>query len=482
MQNNKKRVIAVLCSLLLLGFIATSLVSYLMAHNLLSQQIKENSLPLTSDTIYSEIQRDLSRPVFISSLMAQDTFLRDWALDGEQNHDKVVRYLQEIQQSYGTITAFFVSEKTRRYYHPSGILKTVSKDNPADAWFFRTRKLTKDYEINVDLDTAHPDRMTVFVNYRLYDYSGNLLGITGVGLDVTTVSRLIKTYEKRYNRLVYFIDREGEVVLHGDNFNLPANIRAREELNPYATQILTTSGHALSYSKQHKTHYLNSRFIPEFNWYLIIEQTGTQAEGVISDSLLINLGISIVIMVVVLTLVYFSLRGYQKQLEAAATYDKLTGMLNRQTFDVLAEKQLNLGQRKQISMVAILLDIDHFKKINDTCGHMAGDFILQSVSGTIRSLVRDSDLACRWGGEEFLLLLHDCSIEDGIKCAEDMRRAIEERAFTYKGKNLHITASFGVAACSAYDTCDSLFNHADVALYQAKRCGRNRVKEYKSER
>ena len=478
-MKNKKKVIAVLCSLLLLGFVATSLVSYIMAHNLLSQQIEESALPLTSDTIYSEIQRDLSRPVFISSLMAQDTFLRDWTLDGEHDADKILRYLQQIQQSYATITAFFVSDKTHRYYHPTGILKTVSPDNPQDAWFFRARKLNNDYEINVDVDTAHPDRMTVFVNYRIYDYSGKLLGITGVGLDVTTVARLIKTYEKRYNRLVYFIDREGQVVLHGENFSYPDNIRKRNELQRYATQLLATSGHALSFNTQHGTSYLNSRFIPEFNWYLIVEQSGAHAEGTISHSLMLNLGISIVIMAIILMLVYFTLGGYQKQLEAAATYDKLTGLLNRQTFDVLVEKQLHLAQRRQSSMVAILADIDHFKTINDNYGHLAGDFVLQSIAGTLRYLVRDSDLLCRWGGEEFLFLLQDCSLEHGLKCAEEMRTAIEERAFTYKGKTLNITASLGLAVSNADDNCESLFHRADQALYLAKQQGRNRVRYVK---
>lgn len=105
--NRKYSFMSVLAVLLVVGFLFTSIISYFVAKKSLSEQIAGSTLPLTSDNIYSEIQQDLLRPIFISSLMAHDTFVRDWVLGGETDSDKMTRFLSEIQKRYGTVTSFF---------------------------------------------------------------------------------------------------------------------------------------------------------------------------------------------------------------------------------------------------------------------------------------------------------------------------------------------------------------------------------------
>jgi len=112
MQRRKLIYVLVLAALLITGFMATSLTSYFVARDSLANNISEQMLPLTSDNIYSEIQRDLLRPILISSVMATDTFVRDWKLQGELEPQRIIAYLAEIQQEYDTITAFFVSEES----------------------------------------------------------------------------------------------------------------------------------------------------------------------------------------------------------------------------------------------------------------------------------------------------------------------------------------------------------------------------------
>ena len=143
--------------------------------------IRSYYVPLTSDTLYSEIQQDLLKPIFVSSLMAHDTFLRDWVLDGERAAQPVVRYLNEIQQKYGAFTAFFVSDRSRTYYQNKGVLKQVREGEPRDVWFFRVRGMDHPYETNVDPDMANDDTMTIFINFRVLDYEGRFLGATGIG-------------------------------------------------------------------------------------------------------------------------------------------------------------------------------------------------------------------------------------------------------------------------------------------------------------
>lgn len=139
--NRKTRFITIISLLLIIGFSSTSLVSYFVANNSLDEYIRTNTLPLTSDNIYSEIQRDVLPTIVISSLMAQDTFVRDWILAGEKDPELIVRYLKSIQDRYKTATAFFISDKTLNYYHSTGLLKQVNPDDLNDSWYFRVEQL-----------------------------------------------------------------------------------------------------------------------------------------------------------------------------------------------------------------------------------------------------------------------------------------------------------------------------------------------------
>ncbi|WP_440995247.1 sensor domain-containing diguanylate cyclase [Arhodomonas sp. SL1] len=458
------------------GFMATSLISYFVAHDAVAERIAEETLPLTSDNIYSEIQRDLLRTVLISSFMAQDTFVRDWAINGERDREAMIRYLASIQEQYETVTAFFVSERTRRYYHPDGVLKTVQPDEPGDAWYFRVRNLRERYEINVDRDTADRTRLTIFVNYRVLDYEGDYLGAIGVGLAVSAVTDLIETYQRRYGRRVYFVDRLGQVALHGSGFDAPGDLRDRRGLAPHATRILANPSSEFRYTDADgHTIYVNTRLVPALDWHLIVEQDDAAAQGRIRRTLLVNLAIALGFTVLVLTLSYVTVRGYQRRLEAMATTDRLTGAANRQAFELVFE-QLRRGARRRNSPVSLLsLDVDHFKAVNDRYGHHAGDVALRSLVERIRGQIREADTIARWGGEEFVILLADCDLEDALRRAERLRAQLAGEEISVPGGRVRLTVSIGVAECGAEEPLESVMQRVDSALYAAKRGGRDRV-------
>ena len=206
-RSEKSWLLPTIAALLAVGFLLTSFTSFFVSRATPPTEISSNELPLTSDNIYSEIQRDLLRPIFISSFMAQDTFLRNWLLQGEGDMGQITQYLREIQQRYQTFTSFLVSEKSRNYYHRDGILKQVRPDEERDRWYFRVREMQPDYEINIDPDQANKDTMTIFINHRVLDYQGRLLGVTGVGLSVGAVKEIIDLYQRKYKRTIYFFDR-----------------------------------------------------------------------------------------------------------------------------------------------------------------------------------------------------------------------------------------------------------------------------------
>lgn len=476
--DRKKRFVAILAALLVMGFLATTLISYYVARDSLARHISDEMLPLTSDNIYSEIQRDLLRPILISSLMANDTFVRDWALSGEQGSEQISNYLREIQKKYGTITAFFISDKTLNYYHPDGIIKVLDKQNPEDGWYFPLRNHPGDYDINVDEDTADRSRISIFINYRVKDYTGQFIGATGVGLSVNSVVALIENYQRRYGRQIYFVNREGEVMLHGEDYDLGPHLRDRPGLAPLATQILTAPSSTLTYqrSKDGAEIYLNSRLVPEFDWYLMVEQQNDTGKERIDRTLIINILLSLLVTVAVLLVANFTLRGYQQRLVEMATTDKLTGAASRHAFDSIFDHDVKLAKRRQQPLSLLAIDLDHFKLVNDSFGHQGGDLVIQAVAAMIREQIRDSDTLCRWGGEEFLVLLANCALDGALQRAETIRQLISARTVRFGRDDIAVTISIGVAQYYPGEALDTLINRADGALYAAKSEGRNKVK------
>ncbi|HYC47517.1 MAG TPA: GGDEF domain-containing protein [Burkholderiales bacterium] len=160
-----------------------------------------------------------------------------------------------------------------------------------------------------------------------------------------------------------------------------------------------------------------------------------------------------------------------------ATTDSLTGVYNRRTFKELAEPQLSRSRRAKLPVSLLMLDLDHFKRINDTYGHLAGDDVLKAFSMLVRNCLRKEDLLARYGGEEFVVLLPGSAQTAAAALAERIREEVAAKAFDANGHLVRVTVSVGVSSESG-DTLPSLeamLGRADEALYAAKDQGRNRV-------
>ncbi|NIF25868.1 GGDEF domain-containing protein [Pantoea sp. Tr-811] len=478
---SQRSLILALLLLLACGFLATSLISYYASRSAIRDGIINTELPLTSDTVYSEIQKDLIRPVLIASMMAQDTFLRDWVLAGEQDTGRITRYLREVMGKQATFTSFFVSDRSLTYYQARGVLKHVVPGTWRDAWYFRLRDAKEPYEINVDLDMANHDSLTVFINYQVLDYQQRFIGAAGVGLSVDAVVKLIDTYQRRYQRSVFFTDAHGKVLLTGSDGG-PHGLRVGQALHDNTelggllgqSPVPGEGSHEYTDSQGH-SHFLNVRQLPELDWYLLVDKRETGALDRIRHSLYLNLAICAAISLVVLSLLHGMLKRHQASTEALATLDSLTGLPNRRSFDLLAAQALQAAQRDRTALVALLIDLDHFKTLNDTHGHLAGDEVLRQFAQVLQGSLRQSDILCRWGGEEFIVLLRATEGRQAIEVAEKIRRRTEQQAFSFEAQALHLTTSIGLSALQQGDTLHTLLSRADRALYCAKQAGRNRV-------
>jgi diguanylate cyclase (GGDEF)-like protein len=164
-----------------------------------------------------------------------------------------------------------------------------------------------------------------------------------------------------------------------------------------------------------------------------------------------------------------------EELDRTSRTDPLTGLTNRRGADEMLKKESHRASRSNKHFVTIIADIDHFKRINDTYGHDAGDAILVAVSGVLLDHVRKEDLCARWGGEEFLVLLTEVELPVALAAAERLRLSIEATETLHNGANLRVTISAGMSVYSEGEDIESCIKRSDLCLYKAKESGRNQV-------
>jgi diguanylate cyclase (GGDEF)-like protein len=168
------------------------------------------------------------------------------------------------------------------------------------------------------------------------------------------------------------------------------------------------------------------------------------------------------------------------ELEQRVLTDKLTGLLNKRWWDELAPREAAQALRAGSELANLLVDLDHFKRVNDTCGHAVGDVTLRNAARVLGGAVRTGDAAVRFGGDEFLLVLHGADARGAQRVAEEVRTSLAALPSTCEGLG-SVTASIGVALFPTHGvSLDDVVHEADLAMYRAKARGRNRVVVYGS--
>ncbi|OHB33470.1 MAG: hypothetical protein A2X84_13745 [Desulfuromonadaceae bacterium GWC2_58_13] len=170
------------------------------------------------------------------------------------------------------------------------------------------------------------------------------------------------------------------------------------------------------------------------------------------------------------------LREEKKQLAQLARTDTLTGIYNRAHFDGVLDNEISRCRRTNQPLALLMLDLDHFKNINDTFGHQCGDLALRTVAHTLSQVTRCSDVVCRYGGEEFAIILPDTSVSNAYTTAEKIRRAIQSLCLVFGPDAISLTASIGISGSRGLGSVQAfdLVREADQALYLGKQKGRNR--------
>lgn len=468
----KYKLAAILAIILLISFISLSIANYMVSRAYIREEITESSLPLLRDTIFSKLQQTLLQPIYISSVMANDTFLKDWVQGGEKDKGKIQRYLQNIKKNYDYSSIFFVSATTKNYYHDNGVIRKLSATLPHDQWYYAFIASQKIQEFSINTHLIDQEEQTISIIFRVTDDNGKILGIAGAKLHVGSVKTIFPEYQNKHSRKIYLLDEKGILqahssIPHAQGMSLSSLIKDADTVD--GIRNVRGAPQSFSYSGDNGQTHLSARYIPEIHWTLVVEQNEDKA--LISARRNLGLTISIGLGMTLLTLLIsmYIIDRFHTRIEEQAVTDMLTNLPNRRSLEEQFSRHHARLTRHHTPFSMILLDLDKFKTINDTYGHITGDFMLKKFADAARVVVRDTDILGRWGGDEFLLLI-DGNIDDALTVASRIHEAVEKTPLLHiQNTPLSLTISCGIADIRPEDSLEAVYARADKALYNAKK-------------
>lgn len=467
------RIVFIITALLFTLSVSLTGMNYYVSMNLTHSQLKNSSIPLTVDNIYTEIQKLIIEPNLIASMMAHDTFMKDWLANQESDNEQVVKYLDTIQNKYQMFATFLVSEKTQNYYSAAGLLEKVKGGNQNNDWYFAFKRNPEVHEINIDKNEHMGSLLVMFINHKIFDNDFHMIGATGVGVKTSYINDMLKQFRLKYNFSVYFINDKGEVIISELDTNLISNINEVPELSKIKSDLISKGSQLFEYIHNDETVLLNRKYIPELDLYLLVEAKMNDFTNEVKENFYFNIIISLLLTVAITLIVLVYVRNIHIKLNQLADNDPLTGLPNRRFFNRNLEHALLLKKRNNTNLSVLFLDLDNFKIINDTKGHDVGDKVLKRIAKILNITIRGTDFTSRWGGEEFIVLLLDSDVDGAVSSATKLCKAIEQDKSLIRLVDHKVTASLGVTEVKSDDDIDAILKRVDSALYKAKDAGKN---------
>jgi len=472
-MKSKYRILIQISIFLMIIASAISLTNYYISLKNSKTQLKNISLPLSLDNIYTEIQKNIVQPYLVSSMMANDTFVQDWLKNSEENQEKITEYLSAIKNKYNMFSTFLVSNISDNYYTQDGFIEKVDPKNTHNQWYFKFIQDQNMHEINIDANENLSNTLMMFINYKILDKQYKLIGATGVALKTKYINDMLRSFRQRYGFKVTFFNKNGDVVLSEKNYNDYKSIQSSPILQSFKEEIITKESNTIEIEKDQENFIIHTKYIEELHLYLTVEAKVSDYATNLKKVLYFNLFASLAIVLFIVIVIYRLIHRHSIKLEEMAFLDPLTNIYNRRIF--LKKLQQSITTTNKQNFCVVFIDIDDFKNINDTKGHHIGDEVLKLISKEIKDSLREMDIIARWGGEEFVLLLPDIDIKNGEKLAQRIRLGMEHNIKIQDILSDNITVSIGITKFQEEDTVDTIVKRADDAMYTSKRTGKNKV-------
>ncbi|QOP40719.1 sensor domain-containing diguanylate cyclase [Sulfurimonas marina] len=474
-KTNSFKILFVVSGLLLVLSISLTLINYAISLNSVQKDLATRSLPLSVDNIYTEIQTHIIEPSLISSMMATDTFVKDWLRNEENNTEKIRSYLETIRNKYGLFVTFLVSERTQNYYTHKGFLEKLDQNKTDNRWYFEFKDSAEEHEINLDYNENIDNSLMMFINYKIYDSKYHFLGATGIGHKISYIDSMLKRFHEEYKFKVCFLSEDGKVVLAQRSVEHIKNLNEDPEWFGKRDEILSPISKVFHYKRDGNEYLLKTKYIPELHLYLLVEAKIDDFIQNVNQAFYFNLSISLLFTFVVAVIILITIKNYNQRLSFMAEHDALTELYNRRFFEDRMEHLYQLSKRTKEPLSLLFLDLDDFKQINDKLGHHTGDKVLKRIAEILKLYIRQTDIVSRWGGEEFIIGLINSNAQNAKDIAEKLRLMIESDLVLQQLVQANVTASFGVTQCKEDEALEHTIARVDNAMYEAKKEGKNKV-------
>ncbi|MCR5641458.1 MAG: sensor domain-containing diguanylate cyclase [Lachnospiraceae bacterium] len=445
------------------------LISFFSLHYV-TMKDREQNTSLVFQTLYTSIHNALEAPAQVTKTMSNDSFLQKMmqaedSMDPKVFEREIATYLGNLQAAHQWETAYVVSAKTLHYYTSEGMVKTLDETkDPYDLWYQNFLNTGMEYGADMSYDQQHNNIPSIYIDRRL-EVDGKLLGLTGCAIYLTDVSDLLTRYSKEYDVNVYFTDVDGNVTLDKTGATITTSYLARSYQNEYVDRS----------SEYHNGTYTIRQYIPLLGMYLVVENSQHVLSRLFMPILVLNI-LYVFIFAIIITVVnhtYF--QNEKSELRRKVRTDYLTKVSNvdglEHNISAFVEDEANYG----IGATLFILDIDHFKQINDTFGHTQGDELLIRFAHALTKSFRGGDIIGRLGGDEFMVFSPTMTEREAIeRKAIELNKNLCDYICDDEHGTIQTTVSIGIAIFPADGlSYRDLYKSADAALYYVKEHGRN---------
>ena len=468
--NRDRRVLTVFMAVGL-SFVLAIIISIFSLRRLADGNRRELDTMLTY-RIYESVSSSLNEPIVVSKTMACDDFLISFLQDEDKMSESEAvysmrKYLSSVRDSLGYDSAFLVSENSRRYYTYDGLNKIVDPVNDEhDVWYSIFLDKDVPYDLDVDSDEMNEEQWTVFVNTRIVDDSGKLLGVCGVGVKMSNLQCLFLEAEEEYGVKINLVDAKGLVQVDTEDINIE-NAWLDED-------VLGDGNEDKVFQSVEGEEYVTTKYVEYLGWYLVVRSKRADISREVGNVISLNIVLLALVMAVLVIMVMISFITNRKmqRTEEEAAIDRLTGFYNKYNANEKISA-LCAGQEGTL----MIIDLDSFKLVNDIYGHDMGDRILIEFARIIRENMSVDAVLGRIGGDEFIVFAIGMKDEDKIEAfSEAVNRDLVEAAKSLMGEDMSIPlgASIGVIFVPEYGTeFNELFRLCDRALYVIKSNGKH---------
>ena len=320
-KNTLLRTNLLVCAIIVVGFLFTAIIGYRTNWNVFEKDVEQVS-NLTMESISHKIDSNFTKPLNISLTMANDSLLKGFLAE-EQDHledgafiKTMQEYLEGYRDKYGYDSVFLVSAKTNRYYHFNGLDRVLLRDNPENDWYYAFLEAGEEYSLNIDNDEAAKDEITVFINAKISDSQGNIMGIVGVGFKVDTLQALLREYEEEFGVRTYLIASDGTIEISTHHTGYQAeNLFADSRYDQLREGILKDSEEqqAFWYTVKGDKGYLAAQYISNLGWHLVVDHDTGGLNRQLTLQLLGSAAVLAIVVLFVLLTITGIIRKYNRR-------------------------------------------------------------------------------------------------------------------------------------------------------------------------